>query len=162
MEVFMAKGRKPLLGQISFRLPVETHKQLLDIAAVLGTDVSGLLNQLLAEGLPGFWQKATEIAQRQKQAREEFQAVTYAIPVPPGSEYLVKMAMDAGRNIKEREQRFMAMLQAIWPHVSKVTAVSVVTLAMEGLDREEDQKRIEAAVDAMYADATVEESEELP
>jgi hypothetical protein len=156
----MAKGRKPLLGQITFRLPIETHKQLLDIAAVLGTDVSAVLNQLLAEGLPGFWQKATEIAQRQKQAREEFQALTYTIPLPPGSEYLVKLAMEAGRNIKEKEQRFEAMIQAIWPHVSKVAAVAIVTRARDELDREEEQKMIEAAVEDIYADATGEGSEE--
>jgi len=160
----MAKRRKPLLGQISFRLPVETHKQLLDIAAVLGTDVSGLLNQLLAEGLPSFWQKATEIAQQQKQAREEFEALTYTLPIPPGSEYLVKLAMDAGRNIKETAERFEAMIQVIRPHVPKGSAVAVVTQAIYELAREEQQKMIEAAVENMYADPLSGElpEEELP
>jgi hypothetical protein len=160
----MAKGRKPRLGQLSVRVPVEVHQQLLDIAAVLGTDVSAVVNQLIAEGLPSLHTKATELAKRQKAAREDFQAVTYTLPDTPGGEYLVKLAMDAGRPIESQEKQWEAMVSTVMtnmPQASKATVVSLVISALEELRREEEQRQVEQAVEQMMGELTGDE-EELP
>ena len=157
----MAKRRKPRLGQLSVRVPVEAHQQLLDVAAVLGSDVSGLVNQIIAEGLPPFVTKATELARRQKAAREEFTAVTYVLPDVPGGDDLVKVAMDAGRTVEGDSERVEAMLQSINSQAPPGTLGRILMLAVDGLTREAERKRLQDLIEGALADLTGTD-EELP
>lgn len=63
----MAK-RTMKLGHINFRLDPELHRKLLEIAQALGTDLSGLLKQLIKESLPAFSARAAEAVARQHTA----------------------------------------------------------------------------------------------
>ena len=65
----MGRKRTRDLGQISFRLSPERHEHLLFIAEVMSTDISGILNQILAEALPPLLERAREIQEREKIAR---------------------------------------------------------------------------------------------
>jgi post-segregation antitoxin (ccd killing protein) len=56
---------KPALGHINFRLDLELHQELLEIARALGTDLSGLLKEMLKEALPAFSARAVEAVARQ-------------------------------------------------------------------------------------------------
>jgi hypothetical protein len=60
----MAKKREPLLGHVTFRLPEEEHRELLEIARMLGTDLSGLIKQMLAEAKPIFEERAEKVRRK--------------------------------------------------------------------------------------------------
>jgi hypothetical protein len=53
----MAK-RKPMIGQITFRLSPESHYDLIDIADCLGSDTSDLIKQMIAFAKPTFRRRA--------------------------------------------------------------------------------------------------------
>ncbi|HVK16576.1 MAG TPA: hypothetical protein VM533_06480 [Fimbriiglobus sp.] len=55
----MAKPKRAT-GQITVRCGVESHQQLLDIAAALGADLTGLVNQMIRESLPRYAKRAEE------------------------------------------------------------------------------------------------------
>src|SRR5665213_4105246 len=102
----MLKPKKPQLGQITFRLSPEVHQELIDVARHLGVDLTGLINQMLAESRPAFLRRATELAKQQEEARKEFEKIAFSLPALSGP--LLQLAMDVGRPLSEKE-RFDAM-----------------------------------------------------
>jgi len=60
----MGREKGPMLGQITFRLPPEQHKELMAMAESLNSDVSGLVKLMLAEATPAFQTRVTELTQR--------------------------------------------------------------------------------------------------
>jgi hypothetical protein len=146
----MAKAKKPLLGQITFRLPIDVHQELLNIAAPLGLDLSALLNQMLAEIRPAFLQRATEVAQRQAAARRLFEELA----LPPARGPLVSVAMDAGRP-HQGEERMDAMIKAVAPARKPGDPLlgAILAAALEGLEKEQEKQQMEEAIRRWEADA---------
>ncbi len=58
----MARPKKAT-GQITFRCPVGTHEELLEIATVLGVDLNAVLSMMVKQSLPSFRRRARELAQ---------------------------------------------------------------------------------------------------
>src|SRR5262245_49743908 len=65
---------KPKLGSITFRLDEALHRELLDLATTLGTDLSGFLKVILAEALPTYRERATAVRLRNA-------AAEYGVPL---------------------------------------------------------------------------------
>lgn len=99
----MSKEKGPMLGQITFRLPPEQHKELMAMAEALGSDVSGLLKLMLAEATPTFQNRVRELKQRRL-------AATYR--VDPEHVPLVHRAIRVGWHAKDRET-FKRMKDAV-------------------------------------------------
>src|SRR5262249_3239377 len=97
----MAK-KKPLLGQITFRVPSGVHEDLLEVARVLNLDLTARLNQMIAEAMPETLRRASELVKRQRAAREDFDSL--ALPKAEGP--LVLLAVEEGRKheLHSREQ----------------------------------------------------------
>ncbi len=86
----MAKTAKAS-GHISFRLPVESHGQLQEVARHLGLDLTALLNLIIHEALPGYLDKASKLARERARAGAALdEAVLSAHP-------LVQQLVEVGR-----------------------------------------------------------------
>jgi hypothetical protein len=137
----MPKGRKPNLGQVSFRLPPKVHVELLEIAGHLGLDLSSLLNQMIAEAQPAFLKRATEVAKQLAEARRE--ALHRFPPDSPG----VLAVAEAGRGLKGKDQAeamgkaAMAILGTPTTDEQVDELVRLCTVAGEVLDREAEEEK---------------------
>src|SRR5207248_1390032 len=130
------------LGHISFRTRPELHQQLLDIAKHLESDLSGLVNQMIAEALPAFLDRATGIATRREMAQKRFRDAVS--PAGPEHDEAVRLAVAAGRDRPEPEQ-LKAMYEAVAPlyQGTDVALPAVLRTAQRHLEEEEENERIE-------------------
>ncbi len=148
----MGRKRTSPLGQITFKLPPARHEELLTLSSVFHTDISGIINQILAEHLPAWLKKALEVREKQAAARKDFEALTVTFDVPPGSEHLVRLAMAAAGGETSPEGRVAAMVEAIKPHAggwSPLAVMTVVSVALHQLQQEEERRQVEEAVTRM-------------
>jgi hypothetical protein len=148
----MVKPKKPLLGQVTFRLPPEVHQEIIDVARTLGVDLSSLITQMLAEVRPAFLRRATDLAKRQEAARKDFEEIAFSLPALSGP--LLQLAMDAGRPLAGAK-RTNAMIEAVAEARRKKDPplIAIVSAASAALENEETRKQIEQAVRAYEEDA---------
>lgn len=142
----MAKTKKPASGHISFRLPLELHEQLLEIASHLGIDLSGLLNLMIQEVVPGYLDKARKIAEKGAKARQALNEISLHTEHP-----LVRRLVVAGRAKNRMRRREEVIDLAINerkpedPPLKKVVQYALSLLAQEEADRE-----LEEEIDIRY------------
>jgi hypothetical protein len=146
-------------GHISFRLKEEAHRELLEIARHLEMDMSGLINAMVAEARPIFLRRAADLARRRVEARKFLDEV--AIPLPPADPVLVARAMDAGRAVEvpvsdpDDLKRYRAMVAAVAGKEKNLTVpqLQALTVALSELQREDERRQLEKAVDWWNASA---------
>jgi post-segregation antitoxin (ccd killing protein) len=154
----MGRKRTRPLGQITFRLEEAVHKELLESARILGLDMSGLINQMLAEARAAFVKKVAEAVQKQKERGEVWDALWIWAQVPPGGEPLVRAAMEAGRRVEDGrpEVRMEAMLGAIRPLVDRAAPKDflekVLTAARKWVEMEAQRAEVAGAVEKLMAE----------
>ena len=83
----MAKPKRAT-GQVTVRCGVQIHEDLLQIAALLGTDLNALMNEIIRTALPEFWQRAKKVNERLLAAR-----LTGADMAIPTEELLLKQVI---------------------------------------------------------------------
>jgi hypothetical protein len=126
-------------SQITFRLPSETHSELLEVCGHLGIDMTALLNQIVAESLPGYLDRAREKALRHRQSRAALDEVAVT-----GEHPLVRELVAFGRRTKAPPNLDKIIEHALLHHKSGDPPVeSVVRVALDIVSRldYEDQVR---------------------
>jgi hypothetical protein len=141
----MPKGRKPNLGQVSFRLPPNVHQELIDIAGHLGLDLSSLLNEMIAEALPALLKRATVVANQKTAAREQYQRAVQRFQADsPAVRHIVEVGRTFKGNFRE-----MAMRRAAKDVLGRITSdekmaeiMAALSVAREVLAREDEEREL--------------------
>ena len=129
-------------GQITFRVPISTHENLLAVARTFGIDLTSLLNQMIAEQLPHYLDRARQVLESR---RREEQAFTAALTASSEVEdrlinSLLRAAYKLGNESRDEIIKTMARVCVEKRSPSDPPCEEVLLKALEVFDR---QKRLE-------------------
>jgi hypothetical protein len=137
------KIAEPPRGQITFRLPLERHNELLEIASVFGIDLTSLLNQMIAETLPSYLEKARQVTAQKEKARAAFDEVALTAEHPR-----VRELIRLGKTVN-KDQRLRLLLDLALQHRKRgdPPLEQILRAAMKYLNEEDQLQEIRAAIE---------------